>query len=109
MQSECVGQRFSFQMYSDEGHLSYVLVCVCKCAVGTGGVSKSWTSVFGLSSSREGQENRVIKREGGGRCRNMKENKSQGRKESRMEKKYRRTKGRAEGLKQACLTWIDGI
>lgn len=64
---------------------------------------------FGLSSSSEGQENRVIKKEGGGRCRNMKENKSQGRKESRMEKKYRRTKGRAEDLKQACLTWIDGI
>lgn len=54
---------------------------------------------FGLSSSHEGQENQVIKKEGGGRCRNMKENKSQGRKESRMEKKYRRTKGRAEGLK----------
>lgn len=99
MQAESVGQRFSFQMYSDEGHLSYVLVCVCKCDVGTGGVNKSFDKCFGLSSSREGQENHVIKKEGGGRCRNMKENKSQGRKESRMEKKYRRTKGRAEGLK----------
>lgn len=39
----------------------------------------------------------------------MKENKSWAREESRMEKKYRRTKGRAEGLREGYLTWIDGI
>lgn len=27
---------FSFQMYSDEGHLSYVVICVCKWVVEVG-------------------------------------------------------------------------
>lgn len=88
MKSEWVGAEsfsvLSFQVYSDEGHLSYVLNCVCNWDVGngvfgTGGVKQhSYEQVIWYKLDRKGQENQVTKKESE-RWRKMKENKSQGR------------------------------